>query len=127
MANRNRSPRRDAESVVAYEEPGRPVRLVFDTWTPRAHFVVNQCWPQQDASQAELQATYEIIARFLQNNRLFDEEAILSFHRGQWYQQHTGHWHAHLCVPRQPYLQLATTKVIQLAHIDQIRTRNIFV
>lgn len=107
------SPRRGAETVIAYREEGRPVQLVFDTWTPRPHFIVNQLQPKEDASSSELQATYEIIGNFLQRNSQFDRDAILSFHRGQWYQQHTGKWHAHLCVPRQPYLEQATAKVIQ--------------
>lgn len=110
MATAN--PRRGAETVIAYREEGRPVQIDFDTWTPRPHFIVKQCQPRQDATPAELQATYEIIANFLQKNSQFDQDAILSFHRGQWYQQHTGKWHAHLCVPREPYLEEATAQVI---------------
>jgi hypothetical protein len=99
--------------VIAYNEDSQPVQLVYDTWTPRPHFIVVQCKPKQDATTTELQATYEIIGRFLRASSEYDEEAILSFHRGQWYQQHTGKWHAHLCVPKQPYLNQAKNKVVQ--------------
>jgi len=101
--------------VIAYEENGQPVKLVYDTWTPRPHFIVVQAVPKQDATTTELQATYEIIGRFLRANPQFNEDAILSFHRGEWYQKHTGKWHAHLCVPEQPYLQQANDKVTHRA------------
>lgn len=120
MAGRNRSPHRNAESVVAYEESGRAIRLVFDTWTPRAHFVLTHTYPKADATPAELQETYGLIARFLNLNTSseFNKDAILSFHRGKWYKQNTGHWHAHLCVPKPPYIELAKDKVIQFASIS---------
>jgi len=104
-----------SKEVVAYEEDGQPVRIVYDTWTPRPHFILVQCQPKQDATPAELQAAYLIIGRFLHANRQFDEKSILSFHCGKWYQQHTSKWHAHLCVPEQPYLDRARTQVIRFS------------
>ncbi len=106
-------PHAETSIVIAYEKDKKPVRLVHDTWTPRPHFIVVQCEPKQDADAAELQATYEIIGLFLHENSQFDDDAILSFHRGQWYQQHTGKWHAHLSVPKQHYLNQASSRVIQ--------------
>ena len=100
-----------AGEVVAYEEDRQPVKLVHDTWTPRSHFIAVQCNPKQTATTAELQVMYEIIGRFLQNNPQFEKEAILSFHGGKWYQKHTGKWHAHLCVSRQPYLDQARAAI----------------
>jgi hypothetical protein len=99
--------------VLAYEEAGKPIRLVYDTWTPRPHFIAVQSQPTQNATDTELQVTYEIIGGFLRTNPQFDKEAILSFHCGKWYQQHTSEWHAHLCVPEQPYLEKARVEVIQ--------------
>jgi hypothetical protein len=101
----------DTDETIVYREDGQPVQLVYDTWTPRPHFIVVQREPQSEATSAELQATYEVIGRFLSANSKFDQEAILSFHRGEWYQQHTGKWHAHLCVPKQPYLQQAVKAI----------------
>jgi len=109
------SSHRYTSEVIAYEENKQPVKLVYDTWTPRPHFIVVQTKPSADATTDELEATYKIIGSFLRANPKFDEDAILSFHRGKWYQQHTGKWHAHLCVPKQPYLEEAKVKVIQLA------------
>ncbi|CAF5201395.1 unnamed protein product, partial [Rotaria magnacalcarata] len=37
----------------------------------------------------------------------YDNNAVLSFHRGKWYQQIHKHFHAHLCVPKKPYCQEA--------------------
>ena len=104
-------PYRATPDVIAYREDRQPVQLGYDTWTPRPHFIVLQCEPKQHASDLELQATYETIAHFLRENPQFDKEAILSFHRGKWYKQYTNKWHAHLCVPKQPYLIQATAKV----------------
>lgn len=100
------------EPVVAYEEPHQPIRLVYDTWTPRPHFILEQTRKTRDATTNELQAAYELIGRFLRENRLFDDEAVLSFHRGRWYKQNTPHWHAHLCVPYNHYLASAEKAVI---------------
>jgi hypothetical protein len=102
-------------SVIAYEEDNQPVRLVYDTWTPRPHFIAVQCLQKKEVAPGELEATYAIIGHFLDKNRDFDQEAILSFHRGKWYQQNTQHWHAHLCVPKEPYLEMAKTQVIRFA------------
>jgi len=121
------SSRGETSTVIAYEKDSKPVRLVYDTWTPRPHFIVVQREPSQEANDAELQATYEIIGLFLHENPQFDEEAILSFHRGQWYQQHTGKWHAHLCVPKQHYLNRASSQVIQFNYfINSYRSRYLY-
>ena len=101
-----------ASEVIAYEKTDKPVKLVYDTWTPRPHFIVVQHTPKSDANSAELEETFKIIDDFLRENTAFDQDAILSFHRGEWYQQNTGHWHAHLCVPYGPYLKQAATQVI---------------
>ncbi|CAF2400401.1 unnamed protein product [Rotaria sp. Silwood2] len=101
------SSRHNTKAVIADAGDSKHVKLVFDTWTPRSHFIVVQYKPQQDASFDELQATYELIGSFLRSNPQYDNEAILSFHHGQWYQKHTGEWHAHLCVPKEPYLEQA--------------------
>lgn len=108
------NPHTVTKEVIAYEKSGQPVYLVYDTWTPRPHFIIVQYQSKQDANDDELQASYEIIGRFLHDNSKFDNKAILSFHRGKWYQQHTSKWHAHLCVPEQPYLEEAKIKVIRL-------------
>lgn len=110
----------DKNEVIAYKEAKQPVQLVYDTWTPRPHFIIVQCESKQDATSAELQVTYEIIGNFLRKNPQFDQDAILSFHRGVWYQQHTGKWHAHLCVPKQPYLNQAKTQVIPFKIVPKI-------
>ncbi|CAF0818808.1 unnamed protein product [Rotaria sp. Silwood1] len=102
------------EEVIADVGDSKYVQLVYDTWTPRPHFIVVQYKPQREASSDELQATYELISRFLRTNPQYDNEAILSFHRGKWYQKHTGDWHAHLCVPKEPYLEQARIKITEI-------------
>lgn len=105
--------------TIAYKEDRQPIQLMFDIYTPRPHFIALQCEPKQDATTTELQATYEIVGRFLQANPQYDKEAILSFHRGKWYQQHTGKWHAHLCIPKQYYLEQARVHVISFTLMEK--------
>ena len=97
--------------IIADVGDKKHVKLVYDTWTPRPHFIIVQYEPKQDANAVELQATYELIGRFLQAHPQYDKEAILSFHCGKWYQKHTNKWHAHLCVPLEPYLEKAQSQV----------------
>ncbi|CAF0868162.1 unnamed protein product [Rotaria sordida] len=103
--------RHNTKEVIAHAGDPKYVQLVYDTWTPRPHFIVIQYKPKQNASPAELQATYELIGCFLRENPQYDNEAILSFHRGKWYQQYTDKWHAHLCVPKIPYLEQARIQI----------------
>ncbi|CAF1569925.1 unnamed protein product [Adineta steineri] len=102
--------------VIAYEVPGQPVQIVYDTWTPRPHFIIIQNQPKKDATSAELQATFELISHFLYKNSQFDTQAILSFHCGKWYQQHTPQWHAHLCVPYEEYLKEAQIQITKVGN-----------
>lgn len=103
-----------ATEVIAYEPDSNPLRLVYDTWTPRSHFIIVQKTPQQDATAQDLQASYELIGRFLTDNSQYNDGAILSFHCGEWYQKNTDKWHAHLCVPKESYLNNVRTKVVFL-------------
>ena len=95
---------------VVYSEDSSLVQLNFDTWVPRSHFIVLQKTSERDATEEDRRAAFEIIGRFLADNPEFDVDAILSFHCGQWYQRHT-RWHAHLCVPLEPYLRRAVNQV----------------
>lgn len=65
-----------------------------------------------DNSDQLYDQTFILVTTFLQqcHQYPYDQNAILSFHRGSWYQQHTGVWHCHLCVPLAPYRQEATGK-----------------
>ncbi|CAF1405654.1 unnamed protein product [Adineta steineri] len=100
-------------AVIAYEESGQPVKIVYDTWTPRPHFIIKQYQPKEDVSNSELQATFDIINHFLHKNSQFDTQAILAFHRGTWYKQHTSEWHAHLCVSQEEYLKEAKIQITE--------------
>ncbi|CAM4797381.1 unnamed protein product [Rotaria magnacalcarata] len=105
------SSRNTSQEVTVDAGDQRSVKLVYDTWTPRPHFVVVQYRPQQNASPEEFEATYKLVGSFLAAKPEYNKEAILSFHRGKWYQQNTGHWHAHLCVPMVPYMNAAKTQI----------------
>lgn len=100
-------------SIPAYRNIGEAIRLDYDVFTPRPHFIVLQEDRKSEATHEDLASAYRVIAGFLQENPRFDDNAILSFHRGRWYQQHTNDWHAHLCVAFQPYVERATTAVKQ--------------
>ncbi|CAF1045420.1 unnamed protein product [Adineta ricciae] len=97
--------------VIAYDDATKPIKIVYDTWTPRPHFIIVQREQKKDATDTELQATFEIVGQFLSENRQFVDQAILSFHRGSWYQENTSKWHAHICVPLAPYLQQARNQI----------------
>ena len=103
--------------IVAHHDDQHAVQLVYDTWTPRPHFIAVKVNGQGEATENELQATYTVISDFLRNHPALDENAILSFHRGKWYQQHTGAWHAHLCVPEAAYLFMAKQTVGRLSFV----------
>ncbi|CAF0957050.1 unnamed protein product [Adineta steineri] len=94
----------DTEEVIAYQESQLPIKIKYDTWTPRPHFVIVQCTPQGKADNDELQKTYEMIGRFLQQKSQFDRNAILCFRQGRWNVPITGLWQARLCVPKESYL-----------------------
>lgn len=102
---------RNTQDVVADRGDKRLIKLVYDSWTPRPHFIAVQYQPRKDANPEELLETFTVVSKFLLVNSQFNSENILSFHRGKWYQQYTGHWHAHLLVPYNAYLQSATEKV----------------
>ncbi|CAF0872769.1 unnamed protein product [Adineta steineri] len=94
----------DIEEVIAYQESQLPIKIKYDTWTPRPHFVIVQCTPKEVADNNELQMTYEMIGRFLQQKSQFDINAILCFRRDRWKVPKTELWQARLCVPKESYL-----------------------
>jgi hypothetical protein len=108
----------DTYLAIAYQEDELSIKLVYDTWTPRPHFVAIQCTPTRDANNDELQVMYQVIGRFLQQKPQFERDAILCFRRGQWNYPKTGKWQARLCVSKEPYLEQAKTeiKVVQLVY-----------
>jgi len=97
--------------VVVYETPTYRTKLVFDTLTPRPHFIFVQKQRASHASREELQSAFELAGTFLRENRQYDQDAILSFHCGKWYQEHSKEWHAHLCVPYGPYANAADSAI----------------
>lgn len=97
--------------VIAYEDPTLPIKFVYDTLTPRAHFISIQKQAKLDVTTNELEALFQLIGRFLSKHSELNTEAIFSFHRGAWTQQNTKGWHAHLCVEKQAYLRLAKVAI----------------
>ncbi|CAF2405758.1 unnamed protein product [Rotaria sp. Silwood2] len=85
------------------------MKLIFDILTPRPHFIIVQHKENRklNATENEIQQVIELVSEFLLNKPQYDNNAILSFHRGKWYQQNHKHFHAHLCVPKKPYCQEA--------------------
>lgn len=85
------------------------VKLIFDILTPRPHFVIIQKeeYRKLNATENELKDLIELITEFLTLKPQYDNNTILSFHRGKWYQQNHKYFHAHLCVPKKPYCQEA--------------------
>ncbi|CAF2827923.1 unnamed protein product [Rotaria sp. Silwood2] len=95
--------------VLAFDASNScPIKVVFDTFTPRPHFILIQKDKQREATSVEIQAGLQLISQFLTASKEYDGNAILSFHRGSWYQQKTNHFHAHLCVPLEPYQRAAS-------------------
>ena len=114
MATNNSS--RDPPPVIAYEESQSPILLVYDTWIFRPHFIAIQHVPRPDADANERQATFELIGHFLEKKPQFEEEAVLSFRRGDWIRPRIEKWSARLFVSKDAYIEEAKTviKVITL-------------
>jgi hypothetical protein len=89
------------------------IKLIFDVFTPRPHFVIlqNKEYRKLNPTENEIKELMQLITEFLIQKPQYDNNAILSFHRGKWYQQHDKHFHAHLCVPKKPYCQEAKLMV----------------
>ncbi|CAF4984870.1 unnamed protein product, partial [Rotaria sp. Silwood1] len=85
------------------------MKLTFDILTPRPHFIIVHQKENRklNATENEIQQVIQLVSEFLHNKSQYDNNAILSFHRGKWYQQNHKHFHAHLCVPKKPYCQEA--------------------
>lgn len=100
------------------------VKLIFDVFTPRPHFIILQREEHRKltATDHEIQDVMQLTTEFLANQTQYDKNAILSFHRGQWYQRHQVHFHAHLCVPKKPYCQAAKKMVRYCSHLSYIVT-----
>ncbi|CAF0890782.1 unnamed protein product [Rotaria sp. Silwood1] len=105
------------------------MKLTFDILTPRPHFIIVHQKENRklNATENEIQQVIQLVSEFLHNKSQYDNNAILSFHRGKWYQQNHKHFHAHLCVPKKPYCQEAkimiTSKTTQnrwLSSIDYL-------
>lgn len=90
------------------------MKLIFDILTPRPHFIIihHEKYRKVNATNNEINQLIELVNEFLLNKPQYDHKAILSFHRGKWYQQKHKHFHAHLCVPKKPYCQEAKVSVI---------------
>jgi hypothetical protein len=63
------------------------------------------------ATEDEIHQVMQLVTGFLLDKPQYDSDAILSFHRGKWYQQNFKHFHAHLCVARKAYCQEAKLQV----------------
>lgn len=96
---------------VIFDLGENPIKLVFDIYTPRPHFVLLQKNTKSSASDTELRSSFELVAEFLKRHSEFNRNAIVSFHRGSWYKTRVNHWHAHLCVPYIPYEKIAVERV----------------
>ncbi|UJR21365.1 hypothetical protein I4U23_024457 [Adineta vaga] len=83
------------------------VQLMFDLYTPRPHFIIThkKQFRKVTATENEIKEVMQMVTDFLTDKPDFDTNAILSFHRGLWYQQNFKHFHAHLCVPKKAYRQ----------------------
>jgi hypothetical protein len=90
------------------------MKLIFDIFTPRPHFIIiqNDEYRKLNVTENEMKEVIELVTKFLTDKPEYDNNAILSFHRGKWYQQHHKHFHAHLCVPKKPYCEEAKIMVI---------------
>ncbi|CAF1185647.1 unnamed protein product [Rotaria sordida] len=92
-----------------YTKSNFSIKLIFDILTPRPHFIIihHEKYRKLNATENEIQQIIELISEFLLSKPQYDNNAILSFHCGKWYQQNHKHFHAHLCVPKKPYCQEA--------------------
>lgn len=95
----------DAPVHYSSKKSNSTIELIFDTLTPRPHFIIvqNKEHRKSNATEKEIKETMELVKDFLTHKPQYDNNAILSFHRGKWYQQNQKHFHAHLCVPKKPY------------------------
>ena len=89
------------------------VRLLFDVLTPRPHFILvqQQEHRKRHPTDHEIRDLFQLVTEFLAAQSQYDNNTILSFHRGKWYQQHEKIFHAHLCVPKKPYCEEAKRMV----------------
>lgn len=100
------------------------MKLLFDILTPRPHFIIIQReeYRKIHATVSEIQDLMTLVMDFLTQKSQYDHQAILSFHRGKWYQQNHKHFHAHLCVAKKPYCYEAkqTVENIIIIFIDRL-------
>ncbi len=89
------------------------MKIVFDILTPRRHFILihREEYRKTNATDNEIKELIQLVIEFLTDKPEYDNNAILSFHRGKWYQQYDQYFHAHLCVPKKPYCQEVKTTV----------------
>jgi hypothetical protein len=89
------------------------MKLIFDILTPRPHFIIihREEYRKLNTTENELNDVMELVTQFLTYKTEYDNNAILSFHRGKWYQQNMKHFHAHLCVSKKPYCHEAKITV----------------
>ncbi|CAF3899793.1 unnamed protein product, partial [Rotaria magnacalcarata] len=76
-----------------------PMKFIFDILTPRPHFVIvhHEKHRKINATENEIQQIMKLVNEFLRRKPQYDNNAVLSFHRGKWYQQIHKHFHAHFC------------------------------
>jgi hypothetical protein len=100
----------------------RSIELIFDILTPRPHFVLIQReeYRKLNITEDELKDLIQLVNEFLTLKPQYDNNTILSFHKGLWYQQKHKHFHAHLCVPKKPYCKEAK----HMVRIIRIRMTN---
>lgn len=81
------------------------MKLIFDTLTPRPHFIIiqHEQYRKINVSDKQIKETMELVVDFLVHKPEYDNNATLSFHRGTWYQTKHKYFHAHLCVSKKPY------------------------
>lgn len=94
-------------------EINRSMKIMFDIFTPRPHFIIIQRdeFRKINVTDQQIDDLFELIHQFLIHKSQYDNNAILSFHRGVWYQQKQQHFHAHLCVSKKPYCQEVKTMI----------------
>jgi hypothetical protein len=96
-----------------YNQLNLSLKLIFDILTPRPHFIIIQredC-RKINATENEMKEIMQLVTEFLNHKPEYDNNAILSFHKGKWYQKNHKYFHAHLCVPKKPYCQEAKIMV----------------
>jgi len=98
--------------LVPYENRNALLKVVFDTWTPRAHFIIR---PRKDCKDKDIggkdlnnlkpDVRSEVVrlASEMVYGYQLDKFAVLSVHRGSWITTKT-HFHAHVCTDVDQYL-----------------------